>query len=127
MGWVGTAAAVVLAGLLVWAAVAKLADRPATEAGFRAMGLLGADRLAVAVPVTELLIAAALLAAPRIGGVTALVALATLTVVLVAVMRSGRGVPCPCFGAARARPIGRRDIVRNAALMALAVLVILCS
>jgi uncharacterized membrane protein YphA (DoxX/SURF4 family) len=121
MGWLGTAAAIVLASAFVWAAIAKLGDRAGTEAAFRRMGLPGAGALAIAVPAIELTVAAALLASPRVGGAGALVILSAMTVVLIGVIASGRGAPCPCFGARRLTPVGPRDVLRNLALMALAI------
>ena len=64
---VGTAAAVVLAAIFVWAAVAKLRDRPATLRAFTAAGLPAPDALAVVVPAVELVLAGLLLAVPPWG------------------------------------------------------------
>jgi uncharacterized membrane protein YphA (DoxX/SURF4 family) len=36
-------------------------------------------------------------------------------------LRRGDAVPCGCFGAASTRPVGGRDLVRNAVLVGLAV------
>jgi len=124
---VGTAAAVVLAAIFVWAAVAKLRDPSGTASAFRAMQVRRPDALARAVPAAELGVAAALLISPTIGGGVAFTLLVGMTFLLAATVRAGRDVPCPCFGATRLRPIDRRDLVRNAALLGLALLAMLAS
>ncbi|MCU1462569.1 MAG: hypothetical protein JWO37_2644 [Acidimicrobiales bacterium] len=123
----GTVAAVALAAVFVWAAVAKLRAPVATAQAFRAMRIRHSGLAARAVPVSELAVAAALVASPRGGGIVALVALAAMSTVLVVVIRGGRPVPCACFGATRIRPTGTGDLVRNVALMALAVVAIVVS
>ena len=123
----GTAAAVVLAAVFVWAAVAKLRSPIGTERSFRAMRMRHSTLLARVVPVGELAVAAALVASPRIGGAAALGTLAGMSVFLGVVIGRGQDVPCACFGATRVRPIDVRDLVRNIALMALAALAIALS
>jgi hypothetical protein len=92
---VAAAACLLLAGTLGVAALAKLADRPAFQA---TLGTVvppqRARRLAVAVPVAELLLAVALVtgAGGRGAPVAALLLLVAFSVVL------SRGVPCRCFG-----------------------------
>ena len=75
-------------------------------------------------PVVELAVAIALLAAWS-SPVPAYVALALLFAFTVVLVRAQlKHVPCPCFGAAgvATRPVGAPAIVRNGVLLALAVL-----
>jgi hypothetical protein len=129
MGPLGPAIAlacrIVLAGVLAAAAVAKVADRRALPARLRAMGAAQPwdTRLAIGLPVVELLVAVALVGAARsaLPAVAAVVLLGAFTVFLVASIR--RRVPCPCFGTVRtARAAsGPGAIVRNGLLMGLGV------
>lgn len=123
----GYACALVLAGVFVRAGVAK-AVRPAeTAAGFVALGVPASPVTARIVPVVELALAAILLAAPRAGGVAALVLLAAFTAFVGRTLRRGLAVPCNCFGAARAEPVSRVDLLRNLLLGGLAVAALLPS
>jgi hypothetical protein len=116
---------IVLAAVLAVAAVAKIADRRALPGQLRAMGLARPwdARLAVGLPVAELVVAVALIAAAHseLPALAAVVLLVAFTVFLVATIR--RAVPCPCFGAVRAgkEHSGPAAIVRNGFLIALAV------
>lgn len=114
-GLVSYTAALVLAGVLAWAGVAKLARPRTTAASFAALGVPGAR----VVPVVELVVAAALIVWPPVGAPAAAALLAAFTVVLVRAMR--RGVGCACFGGAASQPAGARELVRNAGLSALAL------
>lgn len=116
----GMAAACVLAATFAWAGAAKLGRRVDTAAGFRALGLSRAGALATIVPAAELLLAVALLAAPAVGGATALVLLAAFTVVLARALRRGVEVRCACFGQAGGPPLSIVDVVRNGLLGVLA-------
>lgn len=120
MTGVSTAAAAVLALILAWAGVAKLRRREATVDGFADLGLPRPGGLAVAVPVSELLVAAALLSRPRAGAVAAVVLLAAFTAFLVSRIRAGVPVGCGCFGSSRSRPTSAVEVVRNVGLVLLA-------
>ncbi len=117
----GTIFAVILAGVLFWAAVTKLRDRTGTATGFEQLGLPGAQILASAVPVVEVATAFALVAVPGWGGVASFALLAGFTVVLVTTLRSGRMVACRCFGGTSDAPVTRGHLLRNAGLMVMAV------
>jgi hypothetical protein len=119
------AARVVLSLVLAASAVAKLRSRTVVE---RQMGTLVGDRyapmIAPALPVTEIVVAIALVGwwgpAP---GVVALVLLAAFTAVLV--RAQARRLPCLCFGAARLDvPVGPASVLRNGVLAGLAVFAI---
>lgn len=117
----GYACAVGLAAVFVRAGAAKVAQPAQTAMSFVALGVPAAGSAARAVPVVELLVAVTLLAAPRAGALAALALLLPFTAVLVRAVGSGSQTPCTCFGAARADPVSRVDVVRNAMLGALAV------
>jgi hypothetical protein len=116
---------IVLALVLAVAAVAKIADRHALPGRLRAMGVTPrwSVRLAVGLPIVEVAVAVALVAAPRssLPAFAAVALLGGFTVFLVATVR--REVPCPCFGTVRtARAVsGPAAIMRNGVLLALGV------
>ena len=88
---------------------------------------LGVPRaVAVVVPVVELLIGALLIAqlARRLVAVAAALLLIAFTTLLVVRLRQGRRPPCACFGALSTKPIGWGNVVRNAAFLALALLLV---
>lgn len=114
-----------LAAVLVWSAVAKLRDTDGTAAAFADLGLRAPGRLAVIVPLAELGTAVLLVARPPVGGALALFLLVAFTAVIGDVLRRGVRVRCACFGGVRQAVIGPRDLVRNAALIAVAVFVTL--
>ena len=121
MSGLGYACAVVLAAVFVRTGVAKAVRGGQTEAGFAALGVPTPAVTARAVPFVELALAVALLAAPRAGGVAALVLLGTFTVFLAGAVRRGVTAPCNCFGAARADPVSVVDLGRHGLLALLAV------
>lgn len=121
MGGASTLAAVVLAGVLAVAGVAKLRAPRSTAATFATLGLPVPAALARAVPVGELGLAALLVLAPAAGGAGCLALLAAFSAILVAPLRAGRQVSCGCFGAVGAAPVTRVELVRNGLLGLLAV------
>lgn len=118
MAGIATTAALVLAGLLAWAATAKLARPAATARTFIELGVPAPRALAVAVPVIELATAVTLALAPRAGGVVAAGVIAGFTAFLAT--RLGSGVACGCFGSAGRDPVSAVHLVRNGLLAALA-------
>jgi peroxiredoxin len=117
----------VLAVVLGTAGIAKLADRRGSREamlGFgvpeRLTGVLG-----LSLPVTELIVATALIpgstARPAAAAAGALLLL-FLAVVAYQLAR-GRHPDCHCFGQLHSRPIGRATMVRNVALLLLAIVV----
>ena len=121
MPWTAVAA-YLLAAVLAAAAVTKLVRPAAVAADFAELGLVGPTVLARVVPLLELGCAALLVVAPAWGGVASFALLAAFTAVLVNVVRSGRVVPCRCFGALTDEPVSPRTLVRNAALLTLAII-----
>jgi uncharacterized membrane protein YphA (DoxX/SURF4 family) len=112
---------VLLAAVFVRAGAAKLARPAATATSFAALGVPAAGPVARAVPATELLVAAVLLAAPRAGAIGSLALLVPFTAVLARAVARGTRTPCNCFGGARADPISWADVIRNVLLGVLAV------
>jgi hypothetical protein len=112
----------VLASVFAWAAVAKGARRHETVAAFDGLGVPAPAVVAVAVPVGELGVAAALVARPDVGGALALAALAAFTLVIVLALRRGADTGCGCFGSRHSAPVNPSDVVRNGLLAAFAVI-----
>ena len=86
---------------------------------------LGAPRVVIPVlPWFEIVLGAVLVVqvARVVAAVVALVLLLTFTLLIVRRLAQGRHPPCACFGAWSAAPIGWSNVVRNLALMALALL-----
>ena len=82
--------------------------------------------LLLGVPMLEAAVAIGLLWAPaeRLAAAVALALLAVFTGVLGGALTHGRRPACGCFGSQGGRPIGSRDVARNAVLAALAVAVL---
>lgn len=111
------AAALVVAGALAAAGVVKLVDRQRTAAGFERLGLPRPVAWSWAVPIVELAVALTLVTFPGWGGVVAFALLSGFTVYLAGLVRSGRAVPCACFGSAGDRAVSSVDLVRNGLLL----------
>lgn len=122
MSELAAAAAWLLGGVLAWAAVAKLRDPDGTAATFTQLGLPAPGALGRLVPGAELATAALLVAVPALGATAAVVLLSGFTALLASVVRGGESVACGCFGSSAAEPVTGRDLLRNAALLATAVL-----
>jgi hypothetical protein len=121
-GAIALAARVLLALVLVVAATAKLRARgPAREATVALIGARVGGPVATALPFVELALAIALVVwwSP-VPGVVAVVLLLGFTAVLV--RAALRRLPCPCFGGAARRAAGGLGVLRNAVLVAVAVL-----
>ncbi len=102
----------------------KLADGPAWP---RQAADLGITRpVAVVVPWFELALGAALVSSllspwPEVLAVGTLL---VFTMVIVRRLLDGSRPPCACFGSRSKRPLGRRHLLRNVGLLALAVLAV---
>ena len=91
---------------------------------------LGVPRsLATVVPFVELVVGALLVAqiARRPVALVAAALLVGFTTLLVVRLVQGQRPPCACFGAWTTKPIGWRNVVRNAVLLALAAVVVVWS
>ena len=123
---VARAAALVLAAVLAWAAIAKVRDRRGTARSFAGLGLPSPRLLASAVPAGEVAVAVGLVVAPARAAWAALALVLAFSVVIARAVVSGASVPCACFGgggagAGAARPVSVVELVRNAGLGALAI------
>jgi hypothetical protein len=120
---VAEAAALVLAAVFAWAAVAKLRARSATAASFAGLRLPGAAVLATVVPVVEGALAVGLVLVPGVAAFAALALLLAFSVVIGRAVATGAEVGCACFGGGGAedRPVSVLELVRNAGLGALAI------
>jgi uncharacterized membrane protein YphA (DoxX/SURF4 family) len=119
---IGEVAAVVVGAVFVVSGVTKLARPQLWRA--QAGELVTPTRLLDAVPVFEVVLGALLavqLQRAVFGSIAAGV-LVVFTVLIAARLVQGRRPPCACFGTFSATPIGWGHLVRNAALIALAVL-----
>lgn len=118
---------VLLAVPFAWAAAAKAIALDATRRDFAELGVRRPDIAVPLVCVAEAVTAFLLVLRPRAGAMVALFLLTAFSGVLVSVIRSGREVRCACFGAVSRRPVDVRDLVRNGALAALAVTLMLAT
>jgi uncharacterized membrane protein YphA (DoxX/SURF4 family) len=120
---------VALAAVFAVAGVAKLRDPQGAQATVGGVGVPAAARASVAFALSAAeLGVAALLVLPGLGVIGAAFAAALLSAFLVALaVQYARGVavPCACFGQIAVTPAGVPTLVRNAVLLAAAVLVIL--
>ena len=120
-----------LALVFAAAALGKLTDRRGTVAAAEGLGVPSgmAGAVAVLLPVAELAVAVAVAGAwgpsAVVGAAGGLFLLVLMTALVVLTLRQGRRPPCHCFGRVDDAPIGAGTVVRNAALMALAVVVLL--
>jgi hypothetical protein len=121
------AARVTVALVLAYAAFAKVHEAGRLPGQMRAIGVPAplSVAAAVVVPTVELVIAVALLGFPYspVPAFAAIALLALFTGVVVANLTGGQRKPCPCFGAvAVERPVSSLALVRNAWLLALAII-----
>jgi len=121
VSWLAAAAAVVVGIVFVVAGASKLAAGPVWHASARD---LGAPGWAVPiVPWAELVVGSLLvvrLAQPW-PAIAAIVMLVGFSVLIAVRLRAGDHPVCACFGQWSASEIGPRHLVRNAVLVALAV------
>ena len=121
----GQAAALVLAGVFGWAAVAKALAAGPTTASFRGLGLPAPAVLARVVPLVEAALAVALVVTPALASFAALALVVVFSLVIARAVAAGSTVGCACFGGPAAadddRPVSVLEIVRNSGLGALAI------
>lgn len=118
-------AGLLLAATFLLAAAGKLFDRTGTRSALIEFDVPAqfAGIAARLLPAAELATALALVFRPsaRIGAIAAAALLAIFTAAIFRVVRAGRAPDCHCFGQLHSAPAGRRALVRNATLLALAV------
>ena len=127
MRGVAYTSAVALAAVFLYAGASKLMDPRAVGEALRALAVPGAAVTARMLPLVEFAIAVALLFAPAVGGVLALIALAAFSAILAARIRGGSSAPCACFGATSRAPVSSVELFRNALLAMLAVTAMLAT
>ena len=129
-GWISLIGRLLLAGVLGYAALSKIADPAATVRAVRAYRILP-DALAVpfghALPWVEVAVAALLLVgfAVRIAGAAAALLLVMFVAGIVSVAARGLRIDCGCFGGggATAHPHYTAEIVRDLLLLAVSLAV----
>ena len=108
-----------------FAAAAKLANRPRLSETLQAFAVPRrfVAALAVAVPASELVVAALLLpsSTARAGALAAAGLVAVFTAATVVTLARGERPGCSCFGAIGAKPIGPRTVARNGVLAGAAI------
>jgi uncharacterized membrane protein YphA (DoxX/SURF4 family) len=121
-------ARIVLASVFAVAGLAKLANADRTRATMEGFGVPGGitNGAAVALPVAELAIAAALIAPPTAfaGALAASALLILFTGAILLNLSRGQRPDCNCFGQIAASPIGPLTLVRNGVLTGLGILVV---
>lgn len=127
MNFVVWIAAVTLAVTFLVAAVGKVRDQPGTVEGAIGLGVASRYGLLVAriLPATEAA-SAVLVLVPTlrcVGAGLCVALLACFSFAIAKTLRAGRTPVCHCFGARSRRPIDRSLLTRNAALTALALVV----
>jgi uncharacterized membrane protein YphA (DoxX/SURF4 family) len=122
---VGRIAAVLLGAVFVVAAVSKIVAGTAWVAQARELG--APTPVATMLPGVELVLGALLVAgiAAPIPAVVAALLLIVFSVAIARQLVDGRHPPCACFGAWSQRPLGEGHLLRNAALIIVALLAIL--
>jgi Methylamine utilisation protein MauE len=119
-----------VAVVFLGAALAKLADYGGFLRALTGIGWLSVGRarfLARAIPVLEFLLAALVVALPRVGGVAVVATLTVFTAVAARELVAGRSFHCGCFGATATTPVGPSLVVRNALLAVPAVALVVLS
>ncbi|MGB0113060.1 MAG: MauE/DoxX family redox-associated membrane protein [Ilumatobacteraceae bacterium] len=124
MDAVAFVASLVLGGVFLVAGASKIAMG---ENWSRQARDLGAPSVVIPmVPWAEIVIGALLISqvARSVVAVAAIAMLVVFTALILLRLSQGKRPACACFGAWSAAPIGPRDVVRNLAFIALAVLVL---
>jgi len=118
---IGRIAAVGLGLMFLVSGGYKLADGPAWPRQAADMGV--SRPVALIVPWFELVLGAVLVSSlfSPWAELVAIGVLIVFTVVIVRRLLDGSRPPCACFGSRSKRPLGRRHVVRNLGLLAVAV------
>ncbi len=117
-----TLSAVVLAAVLATAAAVKLTSLRKTADEFAALGLGRSMALPAAIGAAEIGAAVALILRPLLGATVAGMLLVAFTGVVTWALASDKQASCGCFGPLSSEPVSTATVVRNAGLLALAVL-----
>lgn len=124
MDLIGRIAAIGLGVMFVVSGIYKLIDGPAWPRQAADMGV--PRTIALAVPYYEIVLGAVLVSSlfSPFAEIAAAITLGVFTVVIVQRLLDGSRPPCACFGSRSNRPLGRRHLVRNACLLAVAAVAI---
>jgi uncharacterized membrane protein YphA (DoxX/SURF4 family) len=124
MSVVGLVASVALGLVFLASGAAKIAAGPVWPQEAREMGAPAA--VVPVLPWLELVLGAALVMqlTPRALGGAALVLLVAFTALIGRRLAEGSRPPCACFGSWSSKPLGPGHVVRNVALVVLAVVVV---
>lgn len=119
---VAVAAAVVVGGVLLLAAISKLARPQLWRAQSAGLGVPWT--VAVLVPFVELSLGALLLVQlhRQVVAWAAVVLFVAFSALLARRLAQGQHPPCACFGSLSSKPIGPGQLARNALFVALAIL-----
>ncbi len=117
-----TLSAVVLAAVLAAAAAVKWTSLTETAEEFAALGIGRSRALPALVATAEAGAAIALIARPPLGAGAAGLLLVAFTGVVTWALASDNQASCGCFGPLSSEPVSTATVVRNAGLLALAVL-----
>jgi uncharacterized membrane protein YphA (DoxX/SURF4 family) len=118
---VAVVAAVVVGAVFVVAGAAKLVNREVWVAQVAALRV--PSSLAAVVPGVEVVLGALLISQIARGYVASMAALVLVafTTLILARITQGERPPCACFGGWSATPLGAWHVVRNAALIVMAM------
>ena len=117
-----------LAAVFLVSGCAKIADLAGTRRAIADFGAppRWAGALTFVLPIAEFVAVAALLAhrTAQLGAALTLVLLAMFTIAIVINLARGRRPKCHCFGQIHSEPIGPGALIRNAALAAVAIAIV---
>ena len=112
---------VALAVVFAVASITKLRDPAGTRRSLSTMGLPAPRVLAIAIPVVEILTGLLLVIDPRTGGPCAVALLVAFSTLIAGRLLAGQRQGCGCFGTWTTGDLSWRDLARNTALAAAAV------
>ncbi len=125
------AARIVLAAVFGYAAVTKLQDAEGSVRGTRELEIPErfVSLVSRALPLVEIAVAVTIVVPPLspVSAALGLVLLVAFTAAIVRVRSKGRVPMCFCFGSRNAQPADRDAVVRNVALAALCIVVMVSS
>jgi uncharacterized membrane protein YphA (DoxX/SURF4 family) len=118
---------VLLGAAFLWAGALKFVQGPSWSKQAADMGVH--RPLALAVPYVEVLVGAGLISQLLTPwpAVVALVLLLSYTVLILVRLADGSRPPCACFGSRSMRPLGAYHVLRNMALIAVAVVAVVAN
>ncbi len=121
-------ARIVLAGVFLAAATAKLSDRAGTRKAMTGFGVprRASGAFALAIPFAELIVAALLLPAgtAHYGAIGSIPLLTLFSAAIAWNLAHGRAPECHCFGHLHSAPASWRTLARNGALLGLAAVAV---